>query len=319
MTYKRTYVRPGLTAIAAVLALSSTPALAQQIDPLAPTAEPVADAPLAADPLAPDPVVDEPIVTEEAPAETVAPAPVRRSAARTPAARPGPRPVAAAPRDAAPAEENPVAAEPAPALAESLPSPVPIAAPAEPPADLQPQSGVALADDALPIAGGAALGLLLLGGIGMAARRRRRRDEHSDFAVKQAYLDSHPEPLTPAEPEPAFVRPVSQAAPSAAAAASAPRTRLPEGFDLSRFGPHVRAAYQGPTPDNPSLSLKYRLRKAAAMDQRARLEAERRQPTPVSEPMVSQPARHPVAEEGFMFRRPKGPSIAPALKPAWQN
>src|SRR5688500_17786800 len=67
------------------------------------------------------------------------------------------------------------------------------------------------------------------------------------------------------------------AAPLVAAAAAAPSaevegptTDLPEGFDLSRFGPHVQAAYKGPTADNPSLSLKYRLRRAAALDQMAR-------------------------------------------------
>jgi hypothetical protein len=45
---------------------------------------------------------------------------------------------------------------------------------------------------------------------------------------------------------------------------------LPNGFDLSRFGRHVQAAYRGPTPDNPSLSLRHRLRRAAAMDQKER-------------------------------------------------
>lgn len=45
---------------------------------------------------------------------------------------------------------------------------------------------------------------------------------------------------------------------------------LPDGFNLSQFGPHVQAAYRGPSPDNPSLSLKKRLSKARALDQRAR-------------------------------------------------
>jgi hypothetical protein len=45
---------------------------------------------------------------------------------------------------------------------------------------------------------------------------------------------------------------------------------LPNGFDLSRFGRHTRAAYRGPTPDNPSLSLRHRLRRASFFDQRER-------------------------------------------------
>ena len=53
-----------------------------------------------------------------------------------------------------------------------------------------------------------------------------------------------------------------------------PVTEIPEGFDLSRFGPNVQAAYQGPTEDNPSLSLKTRLKRANALDQMANREAE---------------------------------------------
>ena len=49
-----------------------------------------------------------------------------------------------------------------------------------------------------------------------------------------------------------------------------PVTELPEGFDLSKFGHHVQQAYKGPTEDNPSLSLKHRLRKAGGMDQMER-------------------------------------------------
>lgn len=48
---------------------------------------------------------------------------------------------------------------------------------------------------------------------------------------------------------------------------------LPSDFDLSRFGPHVQAAYRGPTPDNPSMSLKKRLARARALDQRERSDA----------------------------------------------
>jgi len=73
-----------------------------------------------------------------------------------------------------------------------------------------------------------------------------------------------------------------------------------------RFRPHVRAAYLGPTPDNPSLSLKYRLRRAAAMDQRARLEGREAPVQPAV--MPAQPSRQPMPQwnanrSSFMFRR----------------
>ena len=69
-------------------------------------------------------------------------------------------------------------------------------------------------------------------------------------------------------------------------------TLLPKGFDLSRFGPHVQAAYRGPTRDNPSLSLKTRLKRAQFFDQRERMAASRGQPS-------SEPARR---DDQFMFR-----------------
>ena len=86
-----------------------------------------------------------------------------------------------------------------------------------------------------------------------------------------------------ADMQPAIVEPAFVAAPTAMAPidpdaetdadltpVDGPTTEVPEDFDLSRFGPNVRAAYCGPTVDNPSLSLKHRLRKATAMDQMER-------------------------------------------------
>jgi len=142
-------------------------------------------------------------------------------------------------------------------------------------------------------------------------RRRRRREELLDqqvYAAEPEIADPAPAMAIDPKPEPAFVaapgvaavtatavepdpKPEAMAAavadlePEAVAAAVAeahepspeiegPVTEIPEGFDLSRFGPHTQAAYNGPTEDNPSLSLKYRLRKAAALDQVAKREAE---------------------------------------------
>jgi len=78
------------------------------------------------------------------------------------------------------------------------------------------------------------------------------------------------------ERAPAEAVAVPEAAPVAAAptmaaplAGAMPRT-LPNGFDISRFGRHTQAAYLGPTPDNPSHSLKRRLKRASFFDQRER-------------------------------------------------
>jgi hypothetical protein len=207
----------------------------------------------------------------------------------------------------------PIAPPPAELAAEPAPLPV---------AQAEPVDSNRLADESLPFAAGAGLGLIALGGIGMAVgRRRRRRIELDHIRANEAYLGQHPvEPVpvaaVPAEPvrndrEPAFVHsshgPVAapSSLPEAEVLEDAPKTQLPKGFDLSRFGPHVRAAYMGPTPDNPSLSLKYRLRRAAAMDQRARLEAEQN-PQPEQSVVQPQPAQKPVwsiNDEGFMFRK----------------
>lgn len=147
-----------------------------------------------------------------------------------------------------------------------------------------------MADPTLP-AGAAALGLLALGGAGIAMRRRKRRRENEEFEARQeALATDEAEPileLQPAEevrPGPVFARqpaPIHDAVPDG----KAPATRLPNGFDLSRFGRHVQAAYRGPTSDNPSLSLKYRVRRAAALDQQERRLAEQQGSTRPAESM----------------------------------
>lgn len=321
MTHRQKDVRSGLTALAAVLALSSTPLLAQEVTTHPdPVPETPAEAPPAADPLAPEPAasepatVEEPAASEAEPVATAAPATPRRTAARarTPATnRSASEPLrSAAPASSAPAspvqvgEVSPEALPPAPPpvadpIAESIAPPV-----------AEPNAGELTADEVIPIAAGAGLGLLALAGIGMAFRRRRRRLELDHIVAKEAYLDSHPAEPARQDHEPGFVRAVQPAAaastlPEAEVLADAPKTKLPKDFDLSRFGPHVRAAYIGPTPDNPSLSLKYRLRRAAAMDQRARLEAEA-QPAATRPATRPQPASKPawqLYDEGFMLRK----------------
>ena len=285
MTYSVNHARSGLAAIAAVLALSSTPLLAQEVaDPLAPAPETTASpAPEAAP--EPETTTSEPAADttagEPAAAKSAAPAPTARQTASrsrtttTAVRRASSEPAAAAPATAAPATEAPAESMPVP--------PVPVGAPIDPgamPVDetATAETSAMPSDETLSIVGAAGLGLFALGGIGMAiGRRRKRKEESAHMAANRAYLDSHPVADTPTPHSPAFARTASPAMAAAApgmAISDAPRTKLPEGFDLSRFGPHVRAAYLGPTEDNPSLSMKHRLRRAAAMDQQARIHGE---------------------------------------------
>jgi hypothetical protein len=197
---------------------------------------------------------------------------------------------------------------------------------------------------------GAAIAILVLGLLWMLFRRRRRAAlyDEQEWVAEEAppVIDAEPAraaaPMTePVRTEPRFVTTaapafvttaapafVAAAAPApAAASASAvegPVTELPEGFDLSRFGHNVQQAYMGPTTDNPSLSLKHRLRKAAAMDQMERnMDAEveaatgesvldEAEPTPPASP----PARPAVADPApgeFLLTKPgKEPAKDPA-------
>ena len=330
MTQKQVKTRTAMTAIAAVLAISSTPTLAQDASvpdplvestPVSTTSDPLAPEPATTSDTAPVDRTATESATDPAPAATKA-STIRRSASttRAPAARAraaapaGSQPEPAAPVADAPVEA-PIAAAPAAPIAEPVPAPAPVAEPAA--QDL-------LADDALPIAGAAGLGLLALAGAGLAMRRRRRRDQE-EFADRQWALDhaeadadpaiTEPEPVVVAA-EPAFARgpaPTHDPIPL-----DAPVTALPAGFDLSRYGRHVQAAYRGPTPDNPSLSLKNRLRRASFFDQQERREAEERMPAqPASSAKPAWAERKPNEAE-FMFRPARSLPIRKP-KPAYQG
>jgi hypothetical protein len=333
MTYTVRYARSGLTAIAAVLALSSTPIAAQDVtDTPPPAAETTASpAPEAAqEPVASEPVATETTATETTaaePTEAEAPAPAtttRRAATRTRDTAPTRRATSEAATNAAPASAMPATE----AMAEAMPVPPPTGATIDPgamPVDetaATPETSAMPSDETLAIVGAAGLGIFALGGIGMAiGRRRKRKEEEAHMAANRAYLDSHPVGDAPNINAPAF------ATTSAAMAAGtpgpmlrdAPRTRLPEGFDLSRFGPHVRAAYQGPTEDNPSLSMKHRLRRAAAMDQQLRQHGEAPREAAQRPAAQAKPAMKPVFDangRSFMLRRSDN---KPTSKPAFQH
>ena len=270
-----------LPAIAAALALSSTPAWSQEVQP---SAEP---APVTVD--APPPVVDTaPATTDTAP--TADPAPVIETPTAAPAAAAKPKAKASVTKStktvpSKPATTTRVASTAAPAAPAAAPV---AAAPAAPPTTTQPivdtsraeTAQAAPAPEVKPMAvdenalmfGGGALALLALGGGAYAMTRRRRRDE--DVFVEETAMNepvaAEPEPIVETAPfyeaQPAIV------APSAFAWGNAqPAETQVEHIDGETW---VERAHRGPTPDNPSLSLRKRLKRAAFFDAREKRVAE---------------------------------------------
>jgi resuscitation-promoting factor RpfA len=186
----------------------------------------------------------------------------------------------------------------APAPESPLPTP-PVAVepetqPAMAPAPVQSQTSADTMDETLPIAGGALAALALAGGaLAFAGRKRRYREEYRDSQTVTRPVSMEPEPLTlntPVTPQRAATAytPPTPVAETAGAA-------LPAGFDMSRYGRHVQAAYRGPTAENPSLSLRKRLKRARFYDQRERMgtaSASARPAMPKPTP-AAQPARQP--------------------------
>jgi len=320
MTYNHAKLRSAMTAIAAVLVLSSAPLFAQDAgvpDPVPEaTTEPATAAP---DPLAPEPAAPEaPVVTDTAsrPAKASKPVAKAKAAARpsTPTVRPS------ATRSPAATATARIAPPPAEELIDAPVAPVEAApAPAPSPADTAALDQAQQMDDMLELAGA---GLLALLGGGMALRsRKRRKEEERVEEAKWAYIEASPDPETPMDREPVFTRPASPIHdPVPAVPAGAPATKLPSGFDLSRFGPHVQAAYRGPTPGNPSLSLRYRLRRASFLDQQERRAANQAATRPAAQ-APAKPAWAPTTQNArgetkFILRRA---DVNNGAKPAFQR
>lgn len=327
MTYATHMIRPGMTAIAAVLALSATPLLAQEVETapvvIAPP-PPAATAPTPAPTVqatTPTPVAATPSVTSTTTTTEAAPTPARRAATRTtstrttatrtatPRAATGPtlvsmsEPTAAAPAaDVTPVDATPIPPLPVETVAAPAPAPVAEASPYE---------------DALPVAGG--LALLALAG-GAHAMRRRKTSEEFEPALET----QESERMIPAEPAmaPAYVAPL---------AARPPRARptprhdhvpspigngaLPENPEL--YGRHVQAAYGGPTPENPSLSLHKRLKRARFFDQRARQAAAGMATPMVPEPVLATAAATP--RQAMPQMAGTSGWAVPGMRPAYQS
>ena len=316
MRYETFPLRPGVAALAAVLVLSSTPLLAQSTDtdaavpaasvaitpppPAATTPVPVVTAVPVAPPMAtsstpvvhlPDAAAIDSAATSDAPAaatahRTAKPVAVttRTTTARTVKSTkstisPDPDPIAAVP-------STPVAGSAIPALPpaplESAPQPVPVPA--------------AASDETtdLAVAGALALALLMIVGGAIYLVRRQRLEEGVYESIR---LDGSTT-VAPPEPMPAFVAAPQMAPAPVADPAAVPKTELPDGFDISRYGPHVQAAYRGPTEDNPSLSLKTRLKRARFLDQRERAASkEQAREARLGDPFILQPENGTATDE----------------------
>ena len=155
------------------------------------------------------------------------------------------------------------------------------APPAPATADAKPAQG----DNTVPIAAGGALAFLALGGAAVAMTRRRRHEEEEEEVwmdeqpVEMAEPVSEPEPVvtrTPvAEEQPLILAPSAfswgnERAASATPAAASPTVRSDSDDDRLPGESWVERAYRGPTPNNPSVSLRNRLRRAAFFDKRER-------------------------------------------------
>jgi hypothetical protein len=117
--------------------------------------------------------------------------------------------------------------------------------------------------------GAGALALLALGGAAMAISRRRRSIREEVWEEPSEPV-AEAEPMAPSEPvvaeEPAMVAPPM----SAFAWGNEPRGEQPADDDRREGESWVERAYRGPSPSNPSVSLRNRLGRAAFFDKRER-------------------------------------------------
>jgi len=292
-----------VTAIAAALALSSTPLLAQQAQPTTTDPAPAVTA-------QPAPSIEAPPATTDT---TVTPPTTSDRSASTTNRTTSKRTTRTVARTAAPAATKTVARTTTTRVAHAtvpaaaarvapVPAPTPATGPAAGPAkpapivDLNAKPATTAAPaKARPanwtsnptlVFGGGALALLVLGVIAWALIRRRREEEplvneemHEDWmedeppaAVPVAEATPMPRHGSVHAEQPAMTAPAS----SAFAWGNSQPCDEPsdDGSDRCPGESWVERAYRGPSPANPSVSLKARLRRAAFFDKRERDVAE---------------------------------------------
>ena len=142
------------------------------------------------------------------------------------------------------------------------------AAPTAKPAPTKAEPAIGPFDQQTLEFGGGALALLALGAGVFALSRRKRWVEAEDYATE----DVAPEPRDPLFDEPMFQEKPAATEASAFAWDNAQPCdeSLDDGSDRCPGESWVERAYRGPSPANPSASLKHRLSRAAFFDKRER-------------------------------------------------
>ena len=289
ITNRKLYARASaLPAIAAALALSSTPLLAQEAQPVpsdpppATTAEP-ATAPEST-PVTTETTTtttQEPVATEAAPVATKTTKTTKtvrtsRGATAKPTAAPRMSTTHTVTRETAPAAAAPAAPPPAQTQqSQSAVAPV-VDMNANPSTRPTTTAQSTKSDETLPIAAGGALALLALGGAGIALAKRRRRHQDEESAEDEHIEHEAVEPVA-REPEaviheeqPAIVAPSAFAWGNQPSEPTRSNAQTVDDDDRMPGESWVQRAYRGPTPNNPSVSLRARLKRAAFFDKRER-------------------------------------------------
>lgn len=308
MLKARTSVLP---AIVAVLALSSTPLLAQQVPTTSTPTDPVAQTPPVttppvtdAAPAAPDTSTTTSTTTDASPVSRPAKTTTARArtvtrTTRTAVAKPAPAPSRPARTTRTTVTQTATATAPAtPATPAPAPAPNPnsdsavapvvdlSASPANKPAQASKPSNAT--NEMLEIGGGA-LALIALGGIAYSVVRRRRREDewHGEWAEEPVadhdhVIDEEPALATAAAPvaaEPRHDPVVHEEQPAIVGPSAFTWGQRPETAESTERDSDddrlpgeswVERAHRGPSANNPSVSLKNRLRRAAFFDKRER-------------------------------------------------
>ena len=297
--------RPAMTAIAVVIALTATPALAQTAPAATEVPTPTTIAPATVAPAAPAVEAPASVTTETAAPSTtetvsdtataaeavpVAKAKTRQAMTKTAVtktAKVSTAPVKDAPTPVQQAVPAPGAVTPVAPIVASTPE----AAPAAPVAQ---STTTTKRDDTLPIAAGAGLGILALVGGAFALRRRREDDPQ----LVEEVIVADPVMAEPAPTPMPMPKPMVAAAP------------LP--FDATGHSARVQAAYAGPSDDNPSLSLKKRVKRASALDQMER-NGHAVPAAPAAAPVRTNASTWVQPDKGLTF------GLKPAFRPAYQS
>ncbi len=281
-------IRTATLAIAATVALTPTPLLAQD----APAAETPHKIVTTAEPMVagPEPTAA-PVVAETKPT-----APVTKPRAKSQA-----KTITAVAKPARARAETAVTA-PAPPPLETQAIVPPLRVPIAEPTAATVESAMAMPNDDLERAAFAGiLALLALGGAATAVSRHRRAHAALDRPIVHETAPPSPPPTMPAHRKP------GKQAPSAFAwGRTAPAIPIGAGG-----GSWVDRARRGPTFDNPSLSLKKRLKRAAFYEQRERAVA-----AGLAKPLVRLAGLPERATENVRHGWTPRPNYTHALQPA---